>query len=369
MKIKRCICTKSLKSNLQCNNKTLKNSNFCGKHIKCYHKIGIFGEINKNITDFNDINFKNYKYINFNNLHIKILRNLCKKYKINIKNKLKDEISKIIYKFIDYYCKIINDENNINKIIKIQSLFRGKRIREIYGKMVISKCINSMDIDGTIFWYNNNNNIIINNNLYYENLFIFCENNLNYCFIVKSFKKNLLSYGKNPYTTQNFSINTINNFNKRLRFIKKMKKNIISKNIKLIISSDKKFELYVLNVFQKIELLGNYTNHNWFLNLTYDNLKIFYYTIKNIYANSVLTDEDRRNFLPLNNALNISNYNISIIPLSEKKKLQTIIIKDIYKFITSGINIEYKRHAAWIILTALTKVSREAADALPYNTM
>ena len=365
MNLNLCICTKSLKSNLQCNNKKLKNSQFCGKHIKCYNKIGIYGQINKNIINSNDINFENYKYINFNNLHIKILRNLCNKYKISIKNKLKKDISKILYHFMDSYSTILNNKNNINKIIIIQSLFRGNFVRNIYGKMILSKCINSTDIDGTFFWYNINNNISINNNLYYDKLFIFTENNLNYCFLVQSFKKNLLSYGKNPYTTEKFSINTINNFNKRLRFIKKQ--NINLSNSKTSISKQKKFELYVFNVFQKIESLGNYTDHNWFLNLTLDNLKVFYYSIKNIFFNSAPTIEEKRKFLPLNNAFKMSNYDISIIPSSDKRKLQTIIIKDINKFISSGINIEYQRFAAWIILTALTKVSRNASNALPYN--
>lgn len=363
---KKCMCRKSRKSNQQCPNKRIDKAEYCGKHIKCYKKTGRIDD--ENILNISEINFDNYMKVNFSKLHVKDLRTLLERYHIKTKKKLKKDMCKEIKYFMSACSKVQKFDDSITKITKIQALFRGKRIRDMYGKLVLSKCINSMDIDGTIFWKNIENKNIINKEVFYEKIFIFNENNFNYCFFVKSFKKNLNFYGKNPYTTENFSPNTIKNFEKRMRYIKFKKKNIeLSNCLGNFISEEKKFELIVFKVFQIIESLGNYANHNWFILLSHADLKKFYYNVRSIWEHTISNNQEKRKILPHRNAFHLSNYVISIIPSREKRKLQILIINHIDKFITTGINIEYRRFAAWIILTALTKVSQDAANSLPYN--
>ena len=270
--------------------------------------------------------------------------------------------------FMNAFSKVKEYDDSVKKITKIQALFRGKRIRDMYGKLVLSKCINSMDVDGTIFWERIGNKNVINNELYYDKIFIFNENRFNYCFFVKSFRKNLTLYGKNPYTREIFSKKTIQNFEKRLRFIKLRKKKVeLTHSLENFISEEKKFELIVFKVFQIIESLGNYANHDWFLSLSQEDLKRFYYNVRNILEHTITNNQERRKILPQRNAFHLSNYRISIISPRDKRKLQLLIINHIEKFITTGVNVEYRRFGAWIILTALTKVSQDAASSLPYN--
>jgi len=361
--IERCMCRKFQNSDDQCPNRRLLDMEYCGKHKKCYKKTGRIDEpkiIKKDIM-IDDINITNYKNYDLSKLNKIKLKKLLEKYHIPTKKKLKKTMFDNIMKFFEFISDI-NSQRIESKIIKLQALYRGKYIRDIYGSLIVSKCINLMDIDGTFFF----NDKIINKEINYNNIFIFSENNFNYCFKVKSFKKNLSCYGKNPYTRELFSKKTINNFDKRLKYMRRQKKIIINDDKQIFLDKQKKFELKVLKIFQIIEELGNYVNHEWFLQLSLHELKFFYLTLKRIWKNEYRSIEEKIKILPQNDAFSIIYSRINNFLLHDKRKLQNIILNDIEKIITSGINNEYRKVGAWLVLTALTRVSSTAARSLSF---
>jgi len=215
MKKDKCNCKKSKKSNLQCPNKKLPNLLFCGVHKKCYKTTGLFIS-SVNIKIIEKKNHKDKDKVNFNKFKIKFLKKLCQKYNIifGYFDKKKDIINKLNI-FKQNISKIYNSKNIIRRVIKLQSLFRGKYIRDRFGELIISNCVNITDIDGTEFILNDKIN-----NISYNDIFIFSNKNIKYCFRITTFKKIIAEYGKNPYTCTNFSEKILNNFQKRLKYIK-----------------------------------------------------------------------------------------------------------------------------------------------------
>lgn len=175
----------------------------------------------------------------------------------------------------------------------------------------------------------------------------------------------------NPYTRKEFS----KNFRNKIQRILKLSKifgdhiNINIEDTYKGLSKEKQMELFGISVFQKIDNLGNHSNAQWFLSLDRLRLVKFVRELMDIWvyrANLSLTV--KKNICPPYgnpfSGFNILQPGISLTALKHN------ILKIMETFVTKGVDQDSKVLGALYILTALTLVSKDAAEARPelYNS-
>lgn len=172
------------------------------------------------------------------------------------------------------------------------------------------------------------------------------------------------SHPLNPYNRKIIPRKIINKI-KRKRTLGILLKREITTNIENIELKDR-FCLKVLDVFQKIDALGNYTNMDWFLNLTKFRLIKFTRELLDIWQyRAQLTFDTKRKICPPHGdpfrGLKINTMVNKTIEQLQKKIL--IIIENL---IDNGIDNASKALGSFYVLGALTLVSHGAAEALPW---
>ena len=172
---------------------------------------------------------------------------------------------------------------------------------------------------------------------------------------------------KNPYTRKKFSKKLSRKVMEYIRVAKALKEKI---NLKFEdsfdgLSAQKRLELHAVSTFQRIDDLGNHTNSKWFLLLNRPQLIKFGRELVDIWCwRANLSPQSKRNICPPDgNPFVGVNMNESDLHYNRlRKKLLNII--DI--FVTRGNSTDSRALGALFILTALTLVSKPAAEALPY---
>jgi hypothetical protein len=169
---------------------------------------------------------------------------------------------------------------------------------------------------------------------------------------------------KNPYNRNIISDKIIN----ALNFLIKTNKKI---NLKLDdnisqLSPAKKIELKALDIFQQINLLGNYSNPKWFLSLSRIRIIRFIEELIDIWQyRAQITIEEKSNIFPLGNPF----AQLGILYIKQEAdllRLQDYILEFIKMFISGGRSKESKTLASYYVLGALTIVNSDAALALPW---
>lgn len=126
-------------------------------------------------------------------------------------------------------------------------------------------------------------------------------------------------------------------------------------------------------LFQYIDQLGNYTNANWFLNLSKIDLLNFIVELFNIWNyRSELSDSTKIKICsPTGNPFYNENINnqpflqyLTQIPDIENLRLE--ILDVLNKFVKKGLSEEYNKLGAYFVLGALTLVSVDAENSLPW---
>ena len=175
------------------------------------------------------------------------------------------------------------------------------------------------------------------------------------------------THTRNPYNRQVFSDKIKKDFFKLLN-ISKLCKFIIKTQIEnpLEITEEKKLELKTVSIFQEIDNLGNYTDVKWFNSLHKINIIRFIRELYDIwnYRASLSFATKREICPPIGNPfLNIS---LSILPSLHFLKLKKDALNIMEIMITRGINDSSRCLGANYILCALTLVSSDAANNLPW---
>ena len=122
----------------------------------------------------------------------------------------------------------------------------------------------------------------------------------------------------------------------------------------------------ILNIFQHIDQLGNYSNHTWFDNLQHRDLRNFVYYLYDIWIyRAQLTNEAKLEICPGtgNPFIGFEMHNIRNHDFVRLKNIALIIIE---RMIYNGINRSSQYIASNYILGALTLVCPEAASAMPW---
>jgi len=349
------ICNARKKTNIfhKCSFKSIKNSKYCKKHSN-----------DKNVKDFNVPLYSDNVINNAINTYTKtnynldIMKYCLYIYKMNyegLKNTIINNFNRL-----KYYLK------NIQKIILIQKLFRGKIVRNINNIKGIQHIIYNKELIVNTTDFYTCENI---KNIKYDYIFSYKDVELNnnkqnhfvYVFDIRSINLLIQNDNKNPYNR-----NIINN--EVIDKIKYLNKHLIQKNVNLlfeedILTEEQQFKQKVLKIFQKIDKFYN-TDINWFINLEIHKLKIFYYLLEDIWNwRAQLNNETKLNIIGNHTIFN----NINIIKTSfNKKKLQEIILNDIDILVSNGTSNEFKNLGSLYVLVALANVSNECCNSMPW---
>jgi hypothetical protein len=166
----------------------------------------------------------------------------------------------------------------------------------------------------------------------------------------------------NPYNNRPISLKAmqhiITTFNELRKSGRIKKKQLIK------MTPENKMKDKAIHVFHRIDMLGNYTDVNWFLDLNIYHLKTLYREAEDIwnYRAQHLTPEIKRKHIPRNDAFRLKPYKINA--MTNKLQIQNIILDEFKKFITEGETEEECQTGALWMLTALVKVSPAQSEAM-----
>lgn len=304
------------------------------------------------IPDFKDYN--NILDINYN---LTQLKKIAKAYGIKTTGN-KDELKKRCYNLLYYGYHAIY----------IQKIFRKNFIKVyfyLHGPAFLKRQLCTNDVDFCTL----DEVEKINKHQFFS---FKDDDNFIYGFDIQSIY-NL--YAKNSSKVENpFNKKIINKevFDKLIYLMKYSK--ILNINLKInyekpnYVNESKELEIKILNLFQTMDSLGNYTNANWFNVLNKSELIRFLKELLDIWNyRASLTPETKREICPphgnpfraLNiNYNNISSYNFNVI----KKNIVNVIDE----LINKGLTDDLKSLGTYYVLSALTLVNNDAAEALPW---
>ena len=317
-----------------------------------------------NIKEFNKLLTINYK--------VNELKLIQKYYNIKCSGN-KEHLKQYLYNYLYYSCKIIIIQKNARLLfIKKYIKFHGPAF---YNRSICSNDVDFCTLDTIV-------SIPYNQFISFKD-----ENNHIYGFDIISlytlFKNGLLAMKKtntnitndcyvdveNPFTKQKFSANILKQLIGYINISRILKIIINLEYDELIAVSDsKQVEMKILTLFQKIDSLGNYTNIKWFLELDKKQLIRFVRELMDIWNyRANLPYEVKREIVPQRSD---PFYDRTINPnmlgqysfIQIRKYCATII--DI--LINSGLNSSSCSLGSYYVLCALTTVSKDAADTLPW---
>ena len=296
------------------------------------------------------------------------LKTICKYYKLKQTGN-KNELWDRIYNYL---------KSSIN-IIRLQALWRGSLIRKwlrLHGPAWNNRkiCVNDQDflsfedlIDLKIdqfFSFKDKDNFVYG----FDIISIY---NLIKTTDKRSTKNKIL----NPYNRNEIDNSVIRDLNKLIRVSKIVKREISIDIPKEDEDQDDENVIRgrIVNVFQNIDLLGHYTQSQWFSDLSIHALKRFLKELCDIWTyRAQISQLTKMNIYPPNGDPFVGIYGgilsglISINSATNIIELQKNCLTVIERMVNSGINNDFKNLGAYYVLTALTIVSQNAALALPW---
>ena len=140
-------------------------------------------------------------------------------------------------------------------------------------------------------------------------------------------------------------------------------------NIKIeedIVDKHKAVQFKALDIFQKIDALGNYSDPRWFLSLNHAQLTKFVRELTDIYNyRANLLPETKQKIYPHTGDI-FDGFNINHIVGLEIDKTRDYILNLIERFVVCGIDNDSKSLGAYYVLASLTLVNSAAAEAIPW---
>lgn len=309
--------------------------------------------------------YDDYNLIITENYNLKHLKDFIKKYKINnLGGKNKNDLKRKVYSYLFFS----------SKIIPIQKIVRGNLHRKyisLKSFQNINKCINKTDF------------ITLDeiSDLPFSNFFSFKDDGgFIYGFEWTSIKllvsKSNNKSVKNPYTCTEIPERIISDINKLKRLYKIVNKENVQKITPVVPQVMPNYthpeylqtiELRARGVFHEIDLLGNYTNHQWFMELSAlqlfrlcdELLDIWLYRANlTVVAQHMICPPNGYPFGDITGP--ILAHSTTHINITRVKMLEIM-----EKLVLSAQDIDNRRLGAYYVLGALTIVNPEAALALP----
>ena len=199
-----------------------------------------------------------------------------------------------------------------------------------------------------------------------ERLMIIEEDGYYYGFDIYSFKMLSEKNNFNPYTRKKLKKSDILICNLRLKDLDKHEDAAANSHPEM--TPEQLFNDSVLKIFQKMDelnVVASGTHPRWFTELSFSQLRSFYKVLFDVWTyRTQLSQSQRDKIVPNKNVFRQFTYSISHI--TDKRKLQQTILKDMDILVSSGITQEDKATGCYYILIALTEVSAQVAQELPW---
>lgn len=137
-----------------------------------------------------------------------------------------------------------------------------------------------------------------------------------------------------------------------------------------VLSREKQEELFIVDLFQHINTLGNYSDSEWFIALQRDELVRFIRNVHDIwYYRANLSQEMKERICPPHGnpfILHNSHVNLNVITLLTTAEIRTICVSVIDRMTRRGSSREDQCLGAFYVLATLTLVNQDARNALPW---
>lgn len=172
---------------------------------------------------------------------------------------------------------------------------------------------------------------------------------------------------ENPYNRSKFDNDLIRLVERRIRFNRILKQTQIFEEYK---PKETSIESKINNVFARIDELGNYSNPSWLLNLNAPQLRRFLFELFEIWNfRAQLTQARRIEISPPNGTPFVNIPRTALAPQSTVHSFQSLramCLCVMEKLVYRAVSDSDKNMGALYILGALTLVSTETRDALPW---
>lgn len=304
--------------------------------------------------DFLILEFNECEKLRIINYNVKQLKMMCRFYKQNVSGN-KPTILNRLY----YFLKLSN------YAVILQKNCRGwqrRRYFKLNNYCYIKKCVNDTDFLTLQK---------LNEIPYYQFYSYKDVDNFIYGFNIKSLYNLMMQNNgdlKNPYNRKNLPKNIVKNVRKfiQLSNIYKEPIEIIFKKDTDMVSLKKKISLKTLSIFYRIDTFGHITNTAWFLSLNRERLIRFLRELVDIWEyRASLSVETKRKICPPSGQP-FRGINVNSLTQKNSETLQKNILYIMENLISKGIDQDSKALGAFYILAALTLVSSDAANALPW---
>ena len=298
-----------------------------------------------------------YDIILNHNFSVQQLKTIAKNYKLKMSGTKKELVSRI-YIFLKLS----------SVIIKIQKLYRGNLQRKcvvLHGPAYINRSLCTNDSD--FLTGDEVKDLKCSQFFSYKDVdgFIYGFDIISlYNLIIKS-----EGVVKNPYNRNNISNKVIQNIRSLIRISKmlKIKIDIDIQDVSSELSTQKNAELRILDLFQNINALGNYSEPIWFSSLNKFQIIRLLRDLTDIWSyRAQLSPETKRTICPPdgNPFRNINYTYLHNEPSEEKVKQFALDILE--RFVNTGIDRDNKSLGAYYVLGALTLINENAAVSLPW---
>ena len=325
--------------------------------------------------DFSVPDYKEYNNLLTINYSVSQLKLIAKYHKLKTTGN-KEYLKKHLYNYLYFSYNIINIQKSVrynltNKYIKLHG-------PGFYNKTLCSNDIDFCTLDNLnnipynqfISFKDDNDHIYGFDILSLYNLFmkVTKNNKTRTSSELNSASSNLLNV-QNPFTNIFFSYNVLKQLLEYIRLSNLLKIHIdLNYDDLAHLSINKQAEMKILTLFQRIDSLGNYTNIKWFLELDKYGLIRFIRELVDIWNyRANLSQETKREIVPpRGNPFYDEHLNVNNLPQYNFTQIRKYSITIIDLMINKGINENSCLLGSYYVLCALTMVSSDAANTLPW---
>jgi len=312
-------------------------------------------KVKVNVNNFIIPNIENYTTFLKINYNLSQLKNIARHYKQRITGKKKDLVTRL-YNFLKFSFYATRIQNFWKKKLRYKyNLLHGPAVNNRGLCNNINDFLSFDDID----------------DIPYSQFFSYKDrDNFVYGFNIKSFYNLLINdtEPKNPYNRELISDVTKLQFINLLKYGKLLKENLcvkIDKNInKLPISQQ--ISLKAHDIFQKIDSFGHITDGNWFLQLNIGELIKLIRELVDIWDYRASLSQQTKIQICPPNGNPFYGLNIASLPIQNIQTIKVNILNIFDKMINSSSDQNNQSLGAFYILGALTLVSNQAAESMPW---
>jgi hypothetical protein len=305
---------------------------------------------------FTMLNYRDYNMLLNVDYNLSQLKQINKQYKQKISGN-KYQLQCRIYNFLKYSYDVL-------RIQKCWKGYKQRQLNKLRGPAFMNrgKCVNESDF----FTLESCADIPTNQ------FFSFKDNEgftygFNILSIYTLFIKNGNINVENPYNKKILGTEVLEAMRGVLKICKFMKIYIdTSINNNDSKSEPQKFSMRVLSLFQMMDSLGNYTQLHWFTSLSKNSLLKYIRDIYDIWSyRAQLSQNVKRDICPPHGNP-FRSVNIGNLPMMNFNLLQLNVLYIMEQFVKSGITTANKTLGAFYVLSALTLVNKDAAEAMPW---